>query len=243
MGLERWRAKASQSSFSGNCQEAEMTDVAKIYQTKEQQYFRQVRSEILPLLPATLSRIVEIGCGEGFTLDHLKATGRCQWTCGIELFPDAARLARQRVDEVYQGNVEQMHLPIDPASVDAILCLDVLEHLIDPWSVIRKLHPLLKPGGILIASIPNVRHLRIVLPLLVKGRWEYTPSGLLDKTHLRFFTKRSAIALMECSGLRIDAVAATGVTSLKARLLNALTFSLARPWLEIQFLLRARRWD
>jgi 2-polyprenyl-3-methyl-5-hydroxy-6-metoxy-1,4-benzoquinol methylase len=218
-----------------------MTDIARIYEAKQQDYFRQVRTEILSMLPSRLDRVLEIGCGGGYTLEHLRATGRCQWTCGVELFPEAARLAEQRVDQIYQGNVEEMNLPLAPASIDAILCLDVLEHLIDPWAVIRKLHGLLKPGGVMIASIPNVRHLRVVLPLVFRGRWDYTPSGLLDKTHLRFFTKGSAIALLESSGLHVDRVDATGMTGPRARLLNALTFSLARPWLELQFLIRARR--
>lgn len=220
-----------------------MTDLARSYETKEEQYFRNVRSEIFPLLPATLDRVLEIGCGEGYTLEHLRRIGRCRWTCGIELVPDAARLARQRVDQVYQGNIEQMDLPLPPSSIDAILCLDVLEHLVDPWSVISKLHSLLTPEGIVVASIPNVRHFRVLLPLLFQGRWDYTSSGLLDRTHLRFFTKRSAIALMQCSGLRVDVVDATGLDGPRSRLLNTLTFSLARPWLEFQFLLRARRSD
>jgi SAM-dependent methyltransferase len=218
-----------------------MTDLARIYEAKEQQYFRQVRSEILPLLPERLERVVEIGCGGGYTLEHLRVTGRCQWACGVELFPAAARQARERVDEVYEGNVEQMDLPIAPGSIDAVLCLDVLEHLIDPWTVIRRLHGLLKPGGAIIASIPNVRHLRVVLPLLVSGRWDYTASGLLDKTHLRFFTKQSAIDLMESSGLRVDKIETTRIDEPRWRLLDVLTLSLARPWLEFQFLLRARR--
>jgi SAM-dependent methyltransferase len=219
-----------------------MTDVSR-YEGKEHEYFRQVRLEILPLLPPSLDRVLEIGCGAGFTLEHLRRTGRCRWTGGVELFPEAARLARQRVDEVYEGDIEEMDLPIPPGSIDAILCLDVLEHLIDPWSVIPRLHALLKPNGVIVASIPNIRHHSVLLPLLLRGRWEYTSSGLLDKTHLRFFTKRSAIALMECSGLRVDAAEATGLTGPRSRLLNALTFSLARPWLEFQFLLRARRWN
>jgi SAM-dependent methyltransferase len=223
--------------------EHSMTDVARSYETKEQQYFRNVRSEILPLLPAHVDRVVEIGCGGGYTLEHLRRTGRCQWTCGVELFPDAAQQARQRVDEVYEGNIEQLELPLAPSSIDVILCLDVLEHLVDPWRVVRKLHRLLKPGGIVVASIPNVRHYSVVLPLLLKGRWDYTPSGLLDRTHLRFFTQRTALALLESSGLKVDKADAVWRTSRMARLLNAATFSLARPWLDFQFLLRARRLD
>lgn len=218
-----------------------MIDLAGIYQAKEEQYFKQVRSEIIHLLPPHLHRILEIGCGEGFTLAHLRTAGHCRWTVGVELVPQAAHEASRRVDEVYVGNIEQMSLPIAPSSMDAILCLDVLEHLIDPWSVIGKLHALLKPGGVIVASIPNVRHFRVIVPLVLGGRWDYMPSGLLDKTHLRFFTRKSAIALMECSGLRVDAIEATGLTGRRSRLVNALTLSLARPWLEFQFLIRARR--
>jgi SAM-dependent methyltransferase len=218
-----------------------MTDIAGTYQGKEEDYFRQVRTDILNLLPSSLDRVLEIGCGGGYTLEYLQKTGHCRWTCGVELFPAAARVARQRVDQVYEGNIEQMELPLRPASIDAILCLDVLEHLIDPWSVILKLHRLLKSGGVIVASIPNVRHFRVVLPLLFSGRWDYTSSGLLDKTHLRFFTRKSAVALLESSGLVVDKIDATGLTGPKTKLLNALTFSLARPWLEFQFLLRARK--
>jgi len=220
-----------------------MTDVSRFYQTKQQEYFGNVRSEILPLLPPRVDRVLEIGCGSGSTLDHLRRTGRCTWTCGVELFPEAAQAARHRVDEVYEGNVEELDLPIAPASIDVVLCLDVLEHLIDPWSVVKKLHRFLAPGGMLIASIPNVRHYSVVLPLLFKGTWEYAPSGLLDRTHLRFFTKASAVALLESSGLGVDLVDSIWRTDRLARVLDGLTFSLARPWLEFQFLLRARRID
>jgi 2-polyprenyl-3-methyl-5-hydroxy-6-metoxy-1,4-benzoquinol methylase len=216
-------------------------DLARSYEGKEQQYFRNVRSEILPLLPPVMDRVLEIGCGGGYTLEYLQRAGRCSRTLGVELFPDAAHNARQRVDEVYEGNIEQLQLPISPESLDAVLCLDVLEHLIDPWRVVQKIHSLIKPGGILVASIPNVRHYTVVLPLLLKGRWDYTPSGLLDRTHLRFFTKASAIALLESSGLRVDAIDAVWRTSRAVRVLDAVTFSLGRPWLEYQFLLRARK--
>jgi len=221
----------------------QMTNFAQSYQTKEEQYFRNVRSEILPLLPAHAHRILEIGCGAGRTLEYLRRSGRCDWTCGVELFPDAAQEATQRVDQVVEGDIEQLDLPLAPVSIDVILCLDVLEHLVDPWQVVRKLHALLKPGGVMVASIPNVRHYTVVLPLLLTGSWEYAPSGLLDRTHLRFFTKRTAIALMQSSGLKVDAIDTVWRTSRMARLLNAATFSLARPWLEFQFLLRARRVD
>ena len=121
--------------------------------------------------------------------------------------------------------------------IDLILALDVLEHLVDPWSVVRKLDRVLRPGGALIASIPNVRHHSVLVPLLFRGRWRYMPMGPLDRTHLRFFTRSTAIDLVESSGMRVDKM--DSVMSARSQLLSRLTLSMARPFLEIQYLLRA----
>jgi hypothetical protein len=118
-----------------------------------------------------------------------------------------------------------------------------LEHLVDPWAVVRKLDGLLRPGGILIASIPNVRHVKVLAPLVLRGRWDYTNSGLLDRTHLRFFVRGSAIALLESSGLKVDAVEANGPLSPGSvlALLNKLTFTMFQEFLDFQYLIRARK--
>jgi SAM-dependent methyltransferase len=221
-----------------------VAELALAYRDKEAGYFGGVRMDILPLLPAAshTARVLEIGCGSGQTLEFLKETGRCAWAAGVELVHDVAASARTRADVVFEGNIEAIELPIPPASLDLILCLDVLEHLIDPWGVIHKLDALLKPGGAIIGSIPNVRHIDVILPLILSGRWRYTDSGLLDRTHLRFFTRQSAIALMECSGLRVDAIESTGlVPGSKRCLFNALTLSLFKSFFEVQYLIRARK--
>jgi SAM-dependent methyltransferase len=144
--------------------------------------------------------------------------------------------ARSRVDQVFVGNIEELTLPLEPASMSAILCLDVLEHMVDPWSAMTKLAALLAPGGVLVASIPNVQNYRVILPLL-QGRWDYASEGLLDRTHLRFFTRASAIELMECSGLVVDRVDATGIFGRTLRAMNRLP--VLRPFLGVQFLIRA----
>jgi SAM-dependent methyltransferase len=220
-----------------------MTDtLGLLYAEKANTYFDRVRTEILPLLPAgSVDRMLEIGCGSGDTLAYLQASGRCRWTCGVELFPEAADTARGRLDEVYEGNIEQMELPIAPASLDVVLCLDVLEHLIDPWAAAARLARLLKPGGVLIASIPNVRHFRVVMPLLVRGRWEYGQFGLMDRTHLRFFTERSATQLLQQAGLRVDAVHKSGLDSLRKRAAVMLSAGLLEPLLVFQYLIRGVR--
>lgn len=211
------------------------------YQEKTLDYFENVRREVLPLLPNHVDRIFEVGCGAGGTLSFLKSSGRCDWAGGVELFHDAAETAKGKVDLVLEGGIETINLPFEENSMDVILCLDVLEHLVDPWGVIRQLHALLKPGGVLICSIPNVRNFRVVLPLLFLGRWQYSREGILDKTHLRFFTKESAIELIECSGLVVDMVGSTGLEKWNkpAAITNLLSLSIFRPFFEFQYLIRA----
>jgi 2-polyprenyl-3-methyl-5-hydroxy-6-metoxy-1,4-benzoquinol methylase len=177
------------------------------YKEKTSNYYANYRSDILPLLPKHSSRALEIGCGTGSTLAYLKENGYCDWTCGIDLFPDAIQEAALKLDLVHQCNVEEAELPIERGSIDLILCLDVLEHLVNPQKVVAYLHTLLTPGGALVASIPNVRHRSVVLPLIFQNKWEYKDCGVLDNTHLRFFVKNTAIELMKSSGLKFETIA------------------------------------
>jgi SAM-dependent methyltransferase len=220
-----------------------MTDtLGLLYAEKATTYFDRVRTQILPLLPAgRVDRVLEVGCGSGDTLAYLQANDRCRWTGGVELFPEAAEIARGRLDDVYEGNIEQIALPIAPASLDVVLCLDVLEHLVDPWSTTSRLARLLKPGGVLIASIPNVRHFRVVLPLLFRGRWDYAQFGLMDRTHLRFFTEHTARHLLRQAGLRVDAVHKSGLDSAHKRAAVVLSAGVLEPLLVFQYLIRGVR--
>lgn len=204
-------------------------------------YVGRAREEILPLLPQQCERVLELGCGSGATLAYLKRLKLSRWTAGVELHHETAAYARGQVDLVLDGNIEQIDLPFEPGSFDVILCLDVLEHLIDPWRVLRAMKGFLSPNGVIIASIPNVRHASVVLPLLLQGRWEYAESGLLDRSHLRFFTRRTAIKLFESSGYRVDQVLSTGVERGRPGWLpNLLTLTVLKPLLELQYLIRAQ---
>lgn len=217
------------------------------YTDKTGPYFDNVRRDIAPLLPAQAGAVLEVGCGAGATLQWLKSEGRATRTVGIELFPDAAERARGRIDELLQGNAETLFstpLPAHfaPASFDLVLCLDVLEHMVDPWAFVSRVQALMKPGAVLIASIPNVRHLRVVLPLLLAGRWRYEESGILDRTHLRFFTRDSAMALVSPPGLRTTAcLRRLPPVASKSGAVNLLTLGLARDLFTMGFLIKARK--
>lgn len=211
------------------------------YGEKVHEYFENVRLDALSLLPSGVDRVLELGCGTGNTLAWLKANKGCSWVAGVEIFKEAAEEAKEKLDVVYEGDAERLELPIEEGSLDAVLCLDVLEHMVDPWRMIHRLHALLKPGGVIIASLPNVRNFRVVLPLLLLGKWTYGDSALLDKTHLRFFVRRTAIELLECSGMTVDVTKVLGLDQWKAKTANALTLSLFKPLFEYQYVMRAKK--
>lgn len=212
------------------------------YAAKPALYFDNVRSEIAPLLPALAERVLDVGCGAGATLHWLKQTGRCRVGVGLEMMESAAAIARERVDQVIVGDANLLvDSALEAASFDVVLCLDVLEHLVDPWAFVAKLPRLLKPGGLVIASLPNVRHLRVVLPLLLAGRWRYESSGLLDRTHLRFFTRDSALELLSGGGLTVQRwERRLPPWHSKAGALNIASLGLARDLVTMSYLIAAR---
>ena len=178
------------------------------------EYFGRSRGEVLPYVPHESRRVLELGCGSGATLESVKnwlGAPDGLWLAGVEINAMMAEAARGVANQVWIGDVEALDFAaeIQPGSLDLILCLDVLEHLVDPWGMVRKLTPLLKPGGRLIASIPNVRHWKFIWNLLFHADFNYRDSGLLDRTHLRFFVKKTAAELVTCGGLRLYGVIPT----------------------------------
>jgi spore maturation protein CgeB/SAM-dependent methyltransferase/Tfp pilus assembly protein PilF len=149
-------------------------------------YAGHAREEIAALVPQSATRILDVGCAAGETGKLLKELGFPR-VVGIERNEQSAARAREVLDEVIVGDVEQMELPFERGSFDCIIFADVLEHLIEPGDVLRRFRNYLSPQGVLVASIPNVRNL-LVIHNLVEGYWRYTDEGILDRTHLRFFT-------------------------------------------------------
>lgn len=194
------------------------------YAEKSLAYFTRARTEIEPLLPrdtAQTQRVLEIGCSEGHTLEWLKSSGRSKWTAGVEPFAAVDADARG-IDRFFKIDIEKELPSIENESVDVVLCLDVLEHLVDPWATLRRVDTLLKPGGLWIISVPNIRNYHVLIDLAFKGKFEYSESGILDRTHLRFFTKDSAVAMAESTGAAVTQVIGTETTRWQKRLLNAL---------------------
>jgi len=145
-------------------------------------------------------RILDIGCGSGDLARLIKEKG-CR-VVGIELTAERAEMARASCERILIGNVETMPLPLEPAGFDVLLFSNILEHLLDPVATIRRLLPFLSPKGRVLVDLPNVAHWQIRLRLL-RGRWDYEDSGILDRTHLRFYTRKTAREMLEQAGVEI----------------------------------------
>lgn len=169
-------------------------------------YFDTARTEIQPYLPDRCARVLDIGCGTGATTDWIRTERSVEWAGGVELDPEAAEQAGSKLDQLWTGMIEDADLEvgIQQGSLDLVLCLDVLEHLVDPWAVVQRVSPLLAPGGRLIVSVPNIRNWKFIWRLMMKGDFHYTDAGLLDRTHLRFFVRSTAEALAISGGLSLQ---------------------------------------
>lgn len=209
---------------------------------KQIKYYTRLRSEIFPFLPEKIDTLLDVGCGAGETSGYLKEIGQVNWACGIEPVTNIAEKAQQRLDQVIVADIEKMDLPFPSNHFDVIFVLDILEHLVDPWKAVEKLQKHLKPGGYMVASIPNVRNYSVMIPLLFKGEWEYRESDILDSTHLRFFTKKSAMKLMTPSGLKLIQLGNTGCRPWSPTgIVNFFSFGLLRGFFEFQYLIKVQK--
>ena len=151
-------------------------------------YYGEAREDILELLPPGVRTVLEIGCGRGATGRLLEQRLGCRVT-GVELNPAVARDAARHLSRVIVGDVRSLELE---DGYDAVVATELLEHLDEPEPFLLKMRSLLRPGGAIVLSVPNVGHHSIVEDLLA-GRWDYLPIGLLCYTHLRFFTRATLV--------------------------------------------------
>jgi len=172
-------------------------------------YYCNPRSDLLDCSGLTTPprAVLELGCGSGATLLEMRERWPNARLIGVEPNEVMAARAHQVASEILSGRIED-HLPlktIDRNSLDLIIAGDVLEHLYNPWIVVRDLRPYIAGGGKFVASIPNVRNISILEQLAV-GEWRYESAGLLDITHIRFFTRRTAEQMFVECGYRIEEI-------------------------------------
>lgn len=161
------------------------------------------RPDILRLVPAGAKRVLDVGCSVGTLGQALRERGA--EVTGIEIDPRMGAEARQRLNEVHITSVEDEALfaVLRDRSFDCIIFADLLEHLVDPWKTLERFVERLAPDGVVVASLPNIRHYTTIRTLLFQGYWPYRDRGIHDRTHLRFFTLRNIRDLFASSGLTI----------------------------------------
>lgn len=205
---------------------------------KEDKYYKSEREDIIALVPDDTRRVLDVGCGFGLMGKRLKE-GRNIEVIGIENEERVINIARDNVDQLIIGDVENMKLPLEQGYFDCIVYGDILEHLKEPWRLIGEHTRYLKKGGCCIASIPNISHYSILKGLL-NDIWEYRPSGILDETHLRFFTLEGIRQMFKDAGYLIEEEKRYIRASKSKKILNKILLGRMEHLLTEQYIIKAR---
>jgi SAM-dependent methyltransferase len=196
------------------------------------------RDDFLRMVPLEAQRIFDVGCAAGNLAAKLKAVGK--EVVGVDCVPELVASAKKIADRVYLADVEAFEIPEEERPFDAILYADVLEHLRDPLSLLKKHRPHLAPGGSVVASIPNVQYYKL-LGAAAMGCWDYADGGMLDKTHVRFFGWINIEELFVGAGYKIICRKRNVVASKFLRLLNGLLLGCLDNFLTYQYYICAVR--
>lgn len=203
-------------------------------------YFRGLREEMLAFVPSNIARALDVGCGAGgFGAMVKERTGAEVW--GIEANEEVAKESKKWLDRVLIGDATEQLRELPARTFDAIFFNDILEHLVWPDEALRRARELLTNDGVVIASIPNIRYFKALKQILFKRDFPWDDEGVFDRTHLRFFTKKSMIRLFEDSGFqvkRIEGINAAQGTKLAIALV--LTFGLFSDARFLQYAVVAR---
>jgi 2-polyprenyl-3-methyl-5-hydroxy-6-metoxy-1,4-benzoquinol methylase len=207
------------------------------YNEKPSDYYQRLNQAVVSLLQPA-ERMFEIGCADGTLGKVAREINLFNEMYGIEIHAPSAEIAKPWYTRIFVSDIEGFNLSNVP-EVDAIICADVLEHLIDPWSLLNRLTQKLHDNGYIILSIPNARHIRVWGGLVFKGRFDYQTSGVLDRGHLRFFTVANLKDLFESNNLYIDQVVCNMAP--KRKLFNLLSLGLLKEFFTFQYVFRLRK--
>lgn len=173
-------------------------------QSLESTYYRHARPELVAQIDGPAGRVLDLGCGAGLVSAAIREGCEVREIWGVEVVPEVAEQARANpaLDKVLCGDISELIDELPPNSFSHIVAGDVLEHLVDPWTVLARLQGCLEPGGQFICSIPNIRNFSFILELLFRRRFAYRDAGVMDRTHLRFFTRKDIEVMFREAGFQ-----------------------------------------
>lgn len=205
---------------------------------KEDKYYASDRLDMITLIPDDVMRVLDVGCGHGNMAKRLKSERDIE-VIGIEKEGRAVNTAKDNVDKLIIGDVEDLKLPFEQGYFDCIVYGDILEHLKEPWKVLKKHTYFLRKGGYCMASIPNISHYSVIKGLM-NNKWEYTASGIMDETHLRFFTLEGIRRMFKDAGYAIEEEKRYIRASKSKKLLNKLLCGRIEHLLTEQYIVKGR---
>lgn len=215
------------------------------YLNKHKSYFINPRLDLVSMMdynPA--QKVLEVGMGGGDTLLYIKQQKLASEAVGVDIVQlKGSNQEHPLIDKLYILDLENDLLPFQENYFDVIIAGDVLEHLVDPWRVLKELTKYLKPGGYILISLPNIRDMYAVIPIVLRGDFAYADKGLFDKTHVRFFCKKNMKELIKSTGnLKLDKILPIqnyGSQNLKRKVFNILTLKIFEEFVTSQYLIRA----
>ncbi len=200
----------------------------KYYETKPDGYYNNPRKELLDFIVNEPKKVLDVGCGDGSFAVLVKQKYNAE-TWGIEYVQKEAEKAGKILDKSLAGPCENHISSLPDNYFDVIFFNDVLEHLVDPYTVLETIRTKLSPNGIIIASIPNIRYFKVLTALFLKKDWRYEAYGVMDKTHLRFFTKKSMVRMFDEAGYNCKTVKGLSATR-SLRFILFSIFTLLTQW-------------
>jgi SAM-dependent methyltransferase len=208
----------------------------EFYSTKSNDYYKHARNDIADLIPSNCSNILDIGCGTGATIALYKKKYNPKCTLyGVELFDDAAKVAKDNLEFFEQNDLEKQNISFPKKYFDCLILADVLEHTIDPWVNLEYAKDFIKDDGTIIVSLPNLRFIIAVLKIIF-DKFDYEDEGVLDRTHLRFFTLSGMKKMFQKADLEIVSIGRNKAKSWKFTLLSIFTLGLLSEMYVYQYL-------
>lgn len=211
-------------------------------ETKKRRYFNLIREEMVEFVPKESNRILDVGCASGAFGRTIKEKNQVEvW--GVELDKEAAAAASNYLDRVFHGDIRLLISKLPDQYFDCVVFNDVLEHIDRPDEVLMTVRSKLSSNGVVVASLPNVRYYPVLTDLVLRGNWEYAESGVLDRTHLRFFTRNSIETFFRDCDYTLEHISGIEAPySWSLTMLNILLFGKFRDSKYVQFACVARPW-
>jgi len=207
---------------------------------KDRAYYQSGRVEMLGFVPNNVKNTLEFGCSNGKFSEALKQNFNTE-SWGVDMDSQAIENAKKVLDKAILGEAMEVLKELPKNYFDCVVCNDFLEHIPNPTEFLVALKPYVKQPAYLVCSLPNVRYWKNLKELIFEKDWRYRDDGILDNTHLRFFTKKSIFRFLDESGLKLDVIKGINPTkSLRFQIPNILTFGVHSDMKYLQFALRAQ---